>query len=234
MIRFLRRVLALMSATAAFLLAAAMLALPSYSALATPSGSHRVVSASKKAKHKKKQKKSKKKAKPKQEEKAAGPSVSVVGLGINRLYVPAGKTVSSNAQCAEMVASENPSVPIGPPQQVYLVAFMRATDIPASAPTRIADELPEGDSDLDEPELSPPTPWSKAFASGSFVFGSPPGSTKDLFHALILSASAEEGEYEGPSAEEFDGIYSWTVSVEVGGHTLTSAAKVTVDCPILR
>ncbi len=233
MIRFLRRVLALMSTTAAFLLAAAMLALPSYSALAAPSGSHRVASASKKAKHKKKQKRPKKKAKPKQEEKA-GPSVSVIGLGVNRLYVPAGKTVKSDAQCAEMVASENPSVPIGPPQQVYLVAFMRATDIPASAPTRIADELPEGDSDLDEPELSPPTPWSKAFASGSFVFGGPPGSTKNLFHALILSASAEEGEYEGPSAEEFDGTYSWTVSVEAGGHTLTSTAKVTVDCPLLR
>ena len=53
-------------------------------------------------------------------------------------------------------------------------------------------------------------------------------------YLLNLSFSAEEGEYEGPSAEEFDGTYSYTASVKVGPHTLTSTAKVTVDCPLLR
>ena len=169
------------------------------------------------------------KGKPK---KPVGPSMSVVGFGINRLFVPHGETVKSDSQCDEMVGSDTP---IGPPQQVYLTVFLRATAIPPKAPTQIADSLPSDDGELSSPELTPPVPWSKAFAKGSFAFGEPTtGDQKDLFHTFIVSFSAEEGTYEGPSAEEFDGTYSYTTSVKAGGHTLTSTAKVTVECPYLR
>jgi hypothetical protein len=164
-------------------------------------------------------------------QKPVGPSLSVMGFGVNRLFVPKGTTVKSSSMCDEMVGSDSP---IGPPQQVYLTVYVRATDIPAHAPTQIKDSLPEGEEELDIPELTPPAPFSRAFAKGSFLFGAPSGSQKDLFYTPIVSSSAEEGQYEGPSAEEFDGAYSYTASVKVGPHTLTSTAKVTVDCPQLR
>jgi hypothetical protein len=163
--------------------------------------------------------------------KPVGPSLSVMGFGVNRLFVPKGTTVKSSSMCDEMVDSDSP---IGPPQQVYLTVSVRATDIPAHAPTQIKDSLPEGEEELDNPELTPPAPFSRAFAKGSFLFGAPSGSQKDLFYTPIVSSSAEEGEYEGPSAEEFDGIYSYTASVKVGPHTLASTATVTVECPDLR
>jgi hypothetical protein len=163
--------------------------------------------------------------------KTAAPSLSVIGWGVNRLFVLKGTTVKSSSMCEEMVASDDG--PIGPPQQVYLTVYARATDIPNHAPTQIKDSLPEGAEESDIPELTPPVPFSRVFTKGT-SFGAPDESTKGLFYAGILSFSAEEGEYEGPSAEEFDGTYSYTASVKVGPHTLTSTAKVTVDCPLLR
>jgi hypothetical protein len=163
--------------------------------------------------------------------KAAGPSLSVIGWGVNRLFVPKGTTVKSSNMCEEMVASDDG--PIGPPQQVYMTVYARATGIPNHAPTQIKDTLPEGAQGGDIPELTPPVPFSRVFTKGT-SFGAPDESTKDIFYGAILSFSAEEGEYEGPSAEEFDGTYSYTASVKVGPHTLTSTAKVTVECPLLR
>jgi hypothetical protein len=186
----------------------------------TSSAHAHAVTATSKAKHKKKKKK-----------KAVGPSLSVIGFGVNRLYVPNGATITSSRDCDEIVGADSP---VGPPQNVYLLVYLRATDIPADAPTQIADTLPDGDDLASDPTLSPPTPWSKAFAKGGFGFGSPDGDQADLFHGLIVSASDEEGSGEGPSAEEFDGTYSYTATTEVGPHKLTSTAKVTVDCPLLR
>jgi hypothetical protein len=163
--------------------------------------------------------------------KAAGPSLSVIGWGVNRLFVPKGTTVKSSSMCEEMVGSDDG--PIGPPQQVYLTVYARATGVPNHSPTQIKDSLPEGSEEADITELTPPVPFSRVFTKGT-SFGAPDESTKDLFYGAILSFSAEEGAYEGPSAEEFDGAYSYTASVKVGPHTLTSTAKVTVDCPQLR
>jgi hypothetical protein len=164
-------------------------------------------------------------------QKAAGPSLSVIGWGVNRLFVPKGTTVKSSSMCDEMVGSDSP---IGPPQQIYLTVYARAIDIPSHAPTQIKDSLPEGDEMSDIPELTPPVPFSRVFSKGGSIGAPTDESQKDLFYGAILSSSAEEGEFEGPSAEEFDGTYSYTASVKVGPHTLTSTAKVTVDCPQLR
>ncbi|MBN9621342.1 MAG: hypothetical protein J0H06_00070, partial [Actinobacteria bacterium] len=124
--------------------------------------------------------------------------------------------------------------PVGPPQQVYLTVFVRATAIPKKAPTQIKDTLPYGYDEVSSPTFSDPFPFSRGFAAGSFAVGSPPGGTKDLFYEPIVSFASEAGEYEGPSAEEFDGEYSFTVSTKVGGRTLRSTATVNVDCPLLR
>lgn len=225
MSRFPMQTLALVGVTAALAAAANVAAAaPSSSApTATAAASHTTVAAGRTAKHRKKHKQ--------KEKQAAGPSLSVIGFGVNHLYVANGTTVSSSTMCDEIVDADGP---IGPPQQVYLMAYVRATDISADTPTQIADSLPEGDEELDEPTLTPPTPWSKVFADGSFAFGGPPGDQKDIFHTLIVGSSAEEGANEGPSSEEFDGTYSYTTSVEIGQQTLTSTAKAIVACPQLR
>ena len=66
----------------------------------------------------------------------SGPSFSVLGFGVNRLFVPAGKTVSSTAQCSEMVDAP-PGGVIGLPQTEYLTVYVRAANISADC----ADEL---------------------------------------------------------------------------------------------
>lgn len=163
--------------------------------------------------------------------KGEAPSVSVIGFGINRLFVPKGTTVKSQSKCGEIVGS---SSMIGPPQQVYLAVYVRAAGIPKKAPVQIKDTLPYGYGEVASSEFTPPAPFSNAFGAGSLPFGAPPGSQKDLYHGLIVSFASEAGTYEGPSAEEFDGEYAYTASVKVAGHTLQSTAKVTIDCPLLR
>jgi hypothetical protein len=206
--------------------ALALMAVGGAPSFAAQTASHGAVA----AKAKPKKHKKKKKAEPK---KATGPSMSVLGFGVNRLFLANGKTVTSTAECSEMVDGEGGS-PIGPPQQVYLQVYLRASNIPADAPVKVQDSLPAGDEELDLSTLSPYGTWSKAFGPNKLDFGAPPGDQKDIFSTLIVSHEDEAGQYEGPSAEEFDGTYSFTASVEASGHTLTSTATGTVDCPMLR
>jgi hypothetical protein len=163
----------------------------------------------------------------------SGPSFLVLGFGVNRLFVPAGKTVSSTKQCSEMVDAP-PGGVIGPPQTEYLTVYVRAANISADAPTSYEDSLAEGAAELSQPTPTSPEPLTKVFAKGGFLFGSPPGSQTDLYHSVLTSAGGEFGENEGPSPEEFDGTYSMTATVEVGGHKLSSTATVNVNCPVLR
>ncbi len=162
----------------------------------------------------------------------SGPSFSVLGFGVNRLFVPAGRTVSSTNQCSEMVDAP-PGGVIGPAQTVYLSVYVRAANISADAPTSFKDSLGQA-AELSQSTPTSPAPLTTVFAKGGFLFGSPPGSQTDLYHAVLTSANAEFGEYEGPSPEEFDGTYSMTATVEVGGHKLSSTASVDVNCPVLR
>jgi hypothetical protein len=163
--------------------------------------------------------------------KVAGSSFSVIGWGINRVFVPKNTTVKSDSMCEEMVGSEDG--PIGPPQQIYLTVYVEARGVPAHSSTRIKDSLPEGDAEFAIPDFTEPVPFSRVLTKGTSI-GAPEESQKDLYYGAIFSTDAEEGEYEGPSAEEFDGTYSYTASVKVGPQTFTSTAKVTVDCPQLR
>jgi hypothetical protein len=210
-------------AAAAIGLAAAACAAGLAAASAASAASPTAVGAKKHRKHKKKHRKTT----------PGGPSFSVLGFGVNRLFVAAGKTVSSTAQCSEMVDAP-PGGVIGPPQTEYLTVYVHAADIPASAPTSYQDSLAQGASMFSEPTPTPPEPLTSVFAKGGFLFGSPSGSQTDLYHQLITSAGGEFGAYEGPSPEEFDGTYSMTATVETGGHKLTSTATVNVNCPMLR
>jgi hypothetical protein len=122
--------------------------------------------------------------------------------------------------------------PDGPPQNIYLEAYIKATDIPGSSEVQVGEEYPGSDDTVRmasvalQDTLSPPIPWSQAFDPSTLGFGTPPGSQKDIFRGGLFS----EDDQDGPSASDFDGDYSYEVSVVVGGQTLTSTADVTVNC----
>jgi hypothetical protein len=186
-------------------------------------------SGKKKAKaHNKKPSKGKK---PQEEKLPAGPSVSVIGFGVNRLWVPHGKTVKSNAECSEMVVGNGG--PIGPPQNVFITVYVQAGHIPSNAPLKFKDEL-TADYEGNEPELSESIEWGKLFTAGPGFAGAPPEKKVGLFHFTAVSYLAEFGTGEGPSAEELDGKYSFTAQVEAGGGPITSTATVDIECPMLR
>ncbi len=157
--------------------------------------------------------------------KKPAPSVNVLGFGVNWLFVPKGATVKSETMCDEIVAAETP---VGPPQQVYLTVFVRATGVPKKAPTQIKDTVPL--SDASSPSFTEAVPFSRIFGSGAFTVGSPPGSAKNLFYEPIVSFDASAG----PAAEEFNGEYSYSVMTKVGGRTLKSTGTIKVACPVLR
>jgi hypothetical protein len=158
--------------------------------------------------------------------KKPAPSIKVIGFGVNWLFAAKGSTIKSESQCDEIVGADTP---VGPPQNVYLTVFVRATGIPKKAPTQIKNTMPYGYADAASPTFTDPFPFSQGFAAGAFPVGSPPN-TKDLFREPLVSFDAATG----PAAEEFDGEYSFTVSTKVSGRTLRSTGKVTVDCPYLR
>lgn len=158
-----------------------------------------------------------------------GPTMTVVGFGLNHLYAADGTTVSNAADCSTMVQGNG--YPYGPPQNIYLEAYVKATGIPDSSPVQIGEEYPGSDDTVrmavaDQDTLSPPIPWSQAFGTDSLGFGTPPGSQKDIFRGGLFS----EDDPEGPSASDFNGDYSFEVSVDVNGKTLTSTATATVNC----
>ena len=169
--------------------------------------------------------KCKSKAKPK----VAGPSVSLPGFSVNRIFIPTGTTLTNPTKCDSLVSAGAPHT-AGPPQNVYFGVFARASAIPASAPTREQYSIPEvwgGLAGLNvQATLSPPGPWSSTFGTGPGPFEGPPGSSKGIFHG----GSIDIGQIESPEAAGLDGKYTWTISVETGGHTLTSTANITVSC----
>lgn len=184
-----------------------------------------------KGKAKAKSGKGKKTATGKEETLPAGPSMSVIGFGIDRLWVPSGKTVKSNAECSEMV--DGNGGPVGPPQNVFITIYLQAGHIPSNAPTKFKDELTE-DYEGNLPEFSDPIEWDKLFTSGPGFAGAPTEQKVGLFHFTAVSYLSEFGPYEGPSAEELDGKYTFTAQVEAGGGPIASTATVDVECPYLR
>jgi hypothetical protein len=210
------------------MLAAAVLAvsiLVSSSAIAaTPGRALRTDPQAHVAKHKKKKHRKKHKSKGK-------PSMTVVGFGINHLYVANGKTVSDAVDCSTIVQGNG--YPIGPPQDVYLNAYMKAENIPDDAPTEIGEDYPQEDDEAaaqpvarDALGLSAPVPWSQVFDKSSLGFGTPPGSQADIYRGALFSYD----DADGPSASDFDGTYTFEVSVEVNGTTLDSTATATINC----
>ncbi len=177
---------------------------------------------------KKTHKKKKKKHKTPTTTGGGGPSLSVVGFGMNHLYVANGSTLTNAADCSTMVQGNGS--PYGPPQNVYVEAYVKATDIPADSPTQIGEDIPEDDDTVRMASaslpLSSPIPFSQAFGASTLGFGTPPGSQADIHRGGLFSTN----DADGPSASDFDGTYTYEVSVDADGTTLESSATVTIDC----
>ena len=155
----------------------------------------------------------------------SGPSLTVVGFGVNRLFVADGATVSNPADCSTMVGGNGS--PYGPPQNIYVVAYVKATNIPESSPTQIAFTFPGGEAlDDEEPTLGPAAPFSTTFGTGTLGFGSPPGSQANLFRFNLASTD----DPNGPSASDFDGTYTFEASVVANGKTIDEKATADVNC----
>ncbi len=159
------------------------------------------------------------------------PSFTVLGFGINQLFVVKGTTVKSASMCDAIVGADGP---IGPPQQVYLTVFVKANGIPKAAPVQFKDTLPYGFDAVASPDFSQLVAFSKIYGKGSFGVGSPPVTPEGLYYEPIVSFASEAGQYEGPSSDEFDGEYIYTAKVKVKGRTIQSTAKVSIDCPSTR
>jgi hypothetical protein len=203
---------------AATLLAAAI-------ALAAPVASFAGARAHTAKHHKKHHKKKHHKGKPTT---GGGPSMTVVGFGMNHLYVANGTTVSSTADCSTMV--DGNGYLDGPPQNIYIEVYIKASDIPASSPTQIGEDDPVSEDEaprIASVTLDPAVPWSQAFSPSTLGFGTPPGSQADIFRGSIIG----ENDANGPSASDFNGTYTYEVSVDADGTTLDSTATVTIDCP---
>jgi hypothetical protein len=166
------------------------------------------------------------KAKPKT---PTGPSLTVAGFSLNQTFVASATKMTNPSVCAGIVGASSAAAP-GPPQNVDFAVYMKATGIPADAPTQEQYSIPEawgGYAGLNvQATLSAAAPWSRVFGAGPGPFGGPPGSGKSVFHGGNIGFDDENG----PSANEFDGTYTWTTSVVVGARTLSSTGTATVAC----
>jgi hypothetical protein len=174
--------------------------------------------------------KHKKHKKHKKHSTSGAPTMTVLGFGMNHLYVANGATVSNAADCSTMVQGNG--YPYGPPQNVYIEVYLKATNVPASTPTQIGEDDPADEEGpriataADTLTLEPAVPFSQAFDASTLGFGTPPGSQKDIFRGSLLS----EDDPNGPSASDFNGVYSFEASADVNGKTLDSTATVTINC----
>jgi hypothetical protein len=154
----------------------------------------------------------------------SGPSLTVLGFGVNHLFVADGATVSDGADCSTAVQGNG--YLDGPPQNVYFNVYVKAVDVPASTPVQYAYSYPEGEGVGDEqPTLAAAVPFS-TLASSSLLFGYPPD-TKDVYRIGLSSGD----DANGPSASDFNGQYMYEVSADLDGKTVTSTATATVNCP---
>jgi hypothetical protein len=175
------------------------------------------------AKHKKKH------HKPKKKSGSNSPALTVVGFGLNHFFLADGKTLTDPADCSTMVQGNG--YPYGPPQNIYIEVYVKAIHVPGSTPTQIGEDSPgEDEAPIARAAaavtLDPPGPFSQAFGGDTLGFGTPPGSQANIFRYSLLG----EDDPNGPAASDFNGDYTFEVSISLNGKTLTSTATATVNC----
>jgi hypothetical protein len=154
--------------------------------------------------------------------KAAGPALKITGLSVNeQLFSPGTKvTESAPVNACYYVFGEATT-----PHEMLLTALLKATGIPASAPTSITLEAPWTKQGFGEPIEEEGVPFHKAlFPDGKESVGT------------VAGGGSEADEYfrwismQGGSLEAGDGTYRVVIATKVGGRTLEAHASIKIDC----
>ncbi len=155
---------------------------------------------------------------------APKPSIKVRGLSINRFYASQGTTVRAGDSSNGCYIIGGAS---GEPSELKVYAYVQATSIPASARLSYTFTTPWDRDNLD-PGASL---FSGPFSHGLFkayhkqqaeLFNGPTGK-QDYFTYRMLPSGT-------PTSQYINGKYLLSVSVKVGGRTLSSRGGVTVAC----
>jgi hypothetical protein len=154
--------------------------------------------------------------------KAAGPSLRITGLSVNeQLFSPGTKvTEKQPINACYYVFGEAAT-----PHEMLLTALVKATGIPASAPTSITMEAPWTEQGFGEALDEEGVPFHKAlFPDGKESVGTVAGggSAADEYFRWI--------DLQGGSLEAGDGTYRVVIATKVGGQTIEAHAQIKIDC----
>jgi hypothetical protein len=154
--------------------------------------------------------------------KAPGPSLKITGLSVNeQLFSPGTKvTEKQPVNACYYVFGETTT-----PHELLLTALVKATGIPASAPTSITLEAPWTKQGFGEAVEEEGVPFHKAlFPDGKESVGT------------VAGGGSEADEYfrwislQGGSLEAGDGTYRVAIATKVGGRTIEAHGSIKIDC----
>jgi hypothetical protein len=154
--------------------------------------------------------------------KASGPSLKIAALSVNENpFSPGTKVTETEPENAcYYVFGEAAS-----PHEMLLVALVKATGIPASAPTSITMEAPWVKQGFGQGIEEEGVPFHKAlFHDGKESVGTVAGggsSTDEYFRWINM---------QGGSLYAGDGTYRVVISTKVGGHTIEAHASIKISC----
>jgi hypothetical protein len=154
--------------------------------------------------------------------KAAGPSLKITALSVNEQPFTPGTKVTEKQpiNACYYVFGEAAT-----PHEMLLTALVKATGIPANAPTSITLEAPWTKQGFGEAVEEKGVPFRKAlFPDGKESVGT------------VAGGGSEADEYfrwismQGGSLEAGDGTYRVVIATKVGGRTLEAHGQVNIDC----
>ncbi len=154
--------------------------------------------------------------------KAAGPSLEITALSVNENPFAPGTKVTESApvNACYYVFGEAAS-----PHEMLLTALVKATGIPANAPTSITLEAPWTKQGFGEAVEEEGVPFHKAlFPDGKESVGTVAGggSAADEYFRWVSM--------QGGSLEAGDGTYRVVIATKVGGRTIEAHGSIKIDC----
>jgi hypothetical protein len=154
--------------------------------------------------------------------KPTGPSLKITALSVNeQAFAPGTKvTETQPINACYYVFGEATT-----PHEMLLTALVKATGIPASAPTSITLEAPWTKQRFGEPVEEEGVPFHKAlFPDGKESVGTVAGggsAADEYFRWISL---------QGGSLEAGDGTYRVVIATKVGGQTIEAHGQVSISC----
>ena len=154
----------------------------------------------------------------------AKPSIKVMGISVNRFYVPRGGKIEEGDSSNGCYSIGGAS---GAPDSLTAYAYVKAVKIPKSAKLTYEFHTPWDETAGGEIGRTYEGPFSKGLfpakkSGGAAIYGGPTGKN---FYAIYRQLPSGGG-----TSYYISGTYSMTVSVKVGARTLKSSATLPVNC----